>query len=275
MVLYHNYLDQEKPKDVIYHYTTQSGVLGILKSKSLWTTDILCLNDASEFRLAFDLGKEILEEDGRNVDYSILNRLVELLDDSSTPPVFVCSFSEKGDLLSQWRGYGDRLSAVSIGFNSRTLQKQSETQNSALMKCIYDRNKQIQLFRKVYKEIYTSENEYNDIPDEYKSLINPGRFFQFLISIAPIIKDDGFKEEAEWRLISHNKENINFRIGSSFLIPYKSFDLGSLDSAINKVIIGPTPNPEVSKHSLSLLFRELGIDPKDKIQLTDIPFRAW
>jgi hypothetical protein len=275
MVLYNDYIDQEKPKDGIFHYTKLKGCLGILNSKSLWTTDILCLNDASEFRLAFNLGKEILEEDGRIVDYSILDRLVELLDDSSTPPPFVCSFSEKGDLLSQWRGYGDGLSTVSIGFNSRTLQKQSETQNSILLKCIYDRKKQKQILRKGYEEIYTSETDVNHIPDKYKPLINPGRFLQFLITFAPIIKDDGFKEEAEWRLISHNKENIKLRIGSSFLIPHKNFDLGSLDSAINKVIIGPTPNPEVSKHSLTLLFRELGIDPKNKIQLTDIPFRAW
>lgn len=43
--------------DLLYHYTTQAGLLGILGSKSIWCTNTLFLNDPTEFSHAIDLGK--------------------------------------------------------------------------------------------------------------------------------------------------------------------------------------------------------------------------
>ena len=45
----------------IYSYTSQKGLLGILQSKKLWMTNILYLNDSSEFTHTLDLVKAELK----------------------------------------------------------------------------------------------------------------------------------------------------------------------------------------------------------------------
>ena len=35
-------------QELLYHYTTQEGLLGILRDKCIWATDIRYLNDTSE-----------------------------------------------------------------------------------------------------------------------------------------------------------------------------------------------------------------------------------
>jgi hypothetical protein len=37
-----------KPEGLLYHYTDQKGLLGILESKQLWATHYRYLNDTSE-----------------------------------------------------------------------------------------------------------------------------------------------------------------------------------------------------------------------------------
>ena len=55
---------RECTKDVLYHYTTSEGLLGILRDDKLWATDIFHLNDSSEFeygrtQILFELSKKI------------------------------------------------------------------------------------------------------------------------------------------------------------------------------------------------------------------------
>ena len=39
---------------VLYHYTTQDGLLGILRDRELWATDIRFFNDSKELQLVLD-----------------------------------------------------------------------------------------------------------------------------------------------------------------------------------------------------------------------------
>src|ERR1035437_8040735 len=45
----------------LYHYTSQKGLFGILQTNKLWMTNILYLNDSSEFTHTLDLVKSELE----------------------------------------------------------------------------------------------------------------------------------------------------------------------------------------------------------------------
>jgi hypothetical protein len=38
--------------EILYHYTTREGLLGILRSRTVWATSIRFLNDASEYTYA-------------------------------------------------------------------------------------------------------------------------------------------------------------------------------------------------------------------------------
>ena len=50
------------PPVELYHYTSQYGFLGILNTDSLWASKVHYLNDSTEFALALDLAKIVLEK---------------------------------------------------------------------------------------------------------------------------------------------------------------------------------------------------------------------
>lgn len=51
-----------KPETPLYHYTTQGGLLGIIKTREIWATHHQCLNDAQEFIHAKDLFRREIAE---------------------------------------------------------------------------------------------------------------------------------------------------------------------------------------------------------------------
>lgn len=46
----------------LYHYTDQSGFMGIFLNQELWATKIQYLNDEKEYNLALELAEHILKE---------------------------------------------------------------------------------------------------------------------------------------------------------------------------------------------------------------------
>ena len=50
----------ESPDKILYHYTSQKGVLGILDSQEIWATNILYLNDHSEYLYAMEMVSSFL-----------------------------------------------------------------------------------------------------------------------------------------------------------------------------------------------------------------------
>jgi hypothetical protein len=45
-----NIVEAKKPPPVLYHYTNDAGLAGIIESGQLWFSDIFALNDPSELR---------------------------------------------------------------------------------------------------------------------------------------------------------------------------------------------------------------------------------
>lgn len=118
--------------DALFHYTTGSGLLGILKTNELWSTAYYCANDESELRA----GKDILTRVFRNKTDELIrtgdqrvnvfrSRGVDVRDCADQFEKTILSFalhvlgvyitcfckpqSEEDfhhGLLSQWRGYG-------------------------------------------------------------------------------------------------------------------------------------------------------------------------
>ena len=52
---------EKLPPDILYHYTGQIGLLGIIEQAELWATKIQYMNDATEFGLALRLARQELE----------------------------------------------------------------------------------------------------------------------------------------------------------------------------------------------------------------------
>ena len=88
------------PPPVLYHYTNQHGLLGILKSKVIWASHTQYLNDSDEFRHAIKLVRKELErminkDEPEGLQRDLLNEMLEaIFERIETINVCVCSFSE-------------------------------------------------------------------------------------------------------------------------------------------------------------------------------------
>jgi hypothetical protein len=158
---------------MLYHYTSEEGLKGILESDKIWATHIRFLNDYTEFLQAFKdeyLGAladaflaglpESVDQNARNVISGTLSRRnfpqLQKIIESEGHETFVCSFAgrapgdnaafqsagDPGDRLSQWRGYSHSSSGFSLGFDRTLLEKQIEFNNqhakAVLVECRYD-----------------------------------------------------------------------------------------------------------------------------------------
>jgi hypothetical protein len=91
------------PGRVFYHYTDAAGLIGILKNRELWATNILHLNDASEFTQAVRTANSQVKSEGLAWRLDSFDELIKdpesLMQMGSDFP-FVVSFSENGNQLS-------------------------------------------------------------------------------------------------------------------------------------------------------------------------------
>lgn len=288
-----NSLYADKPEKTLYHYTSFTGLLGIIKSQSLWASDIRFLNDAAEMKHTADLLRDEIArrlEEGKS-NSKLLSQFRDWLFHRITDGhmLFVVSLTANGNLLSQWRGYCPLGKGISVGFNSRVISDCAARQSFIIGKCIYDSARQSELTKSILDEIEklaVARGENKDASKRHPSQSYHDVFEEVeadLLRVAAILKHTSFKEEEEWRAVSPVLTNyvnspIYYREGMSMLVPYLEFSL-ILNNAnrmeIQHIYLGPTPNNNLSMTSLSRYLSKSGVSPKDGVTACQIPFRQW
>lgn len=288
----------QQPPDILYHYTTGHGFLGIIREKEIWATSILYMNDAKEFALSFDITLEKIEnkkqEFRNNEDISrLLDRMDKNLRSIESINVYVVSFSKNNNQLSQWRAYSGDY-GFCIGFRKERLVTLAG-QKFYLKPCIYCHSEQ----ENIIEEIINFH-----IEDFQAKSIGSGniidivflKFLEDIVKYSPIIKHKSFEEECEWRLISRltyddgsivipvTDKNMAYRSGKSMIIPYFKFKLCGNDGNFNiaEVWVGPTLHALLQEKAADELLTRYGIvdfvDGKTKpvdIFPSSIPLRNW
>jgi len=280
------------PDKPLYHYTNQKGLLGVIKSRTIWMTHTQYLNDRREFLHAVDLVRtEIKRLQKAELDSSkdqILLRMEQVLDLSPEGiNVCVCSFSEEPDSLSQWRAYG--APGFAVGFPSMFLKDVAAKRDWYLVRCVYDPAHQREIVQALVDEVLEenlSPVEPDDDPDDLELRIRlGGNLLPYINRYAPLLKDESFKEEHEWRIIScplsSSHASFDFREGKSLLIPYYKLDLadGHGRFPIHQITVGPTRDEERSIRSVRnfLMHEDLRKERKGDIpvQASKVPYRDW
>lgn len=260
----------------LFHYTTQIGLVGILRSRTLRATKIQYLNDASEFTLALNLARTQIESMQRSGSFTADAELLEAmkgdLERVESVNVHVCSLTEEADQLSQWRGYARPGDAFSIGFRTDHLKEAALRVGWELVKCTYLEREQEQAIRGLLTSF---------LPDASKSDIaaTSWRAIQALVRLAPTIKHSGFAEEQEWRLVSppidaRNPE-YDFRPGKHTLIPFIPFHLADAGAKVRdcQLFIGPATHPRLSAGAAGTL---LALNAESySVFESKVPFRDW
>lgn len=278
------------PPATLYHYTTQPGLIGIIRQKEIWATHTQYLNDATEYKYGLQIALDELwrmynaaENEDRKTH---LGEMSDSLRGIESINVCVASFSEVRDSLSQWRAYGESSAGFSIGFSGKFLKSLADAEGCYLVPCLYIRKAQIQLVRTLLENVL--KENLTRATTSLEDVSPPGGNLQaYLHRYAPILKDPSFSEEREWRLISRplmcSNRRFDFRPGRSMLVPYFRFPLQSqsINFEIQQVVVGPTPHKTEALQSVqSLLVSEKLHVPKAGttdalVTASTVPYRAW
>jgi len=279
-----------KPPKLLFHYTSPDGLIGILKNKEIWATNAIFQNDEKEQKYAAEIAKDACYNI-KNTSLREDEEAKKLVDElkkkagSAAPRIYIASFSEEENLLSQWRAYCPN-GGYSIGFPSNQLHKMAIAQKFYLSKCIYDRNEQNKI---VYEIIYSFINEFknrkkNGMNENENYEKTAWEFSQYLSQFGTVIKHPQFSEEAEWRIISkkipENHDRIEFRGGNGIVIPYYKFqltndenpDLMDVEGDKLKVMAGPS-NYDLSIRSTATSFVMRKYLGKIHKSVSSIPYR--
>lgn len=276
---------------ILFHYTTPIGLLGISHTKNIWATDLRFLNDKKEFQHSLDITHSILEgfykvDDNQNklkgLNYDFIEYLRINLGENWNPEVYVASFTEEGDLLSQWRGYCP-MGGFSIGFHFDLLSQIAKNNSSFLVPCVYEFKEQKQILEELlvsYSKKYDEaikDNDQNNSDELAHSISN--EFIISLFALAPMLKHESFKEEKEWRIVFSNlvggMPDIQFRANESNIIPYIGISLCQSEEEIKfkEIFIGPASINHYSKEAVMQLLRKNRV-PQNAIRLSSVPYRS-
>lgn len=272
---------------VVYHYCSLPTFLKIFKTRTLWLSDISKSNDSMELKWVYLQYRDLLNKNIDNLDNEakkeipLVNMILDVWMEKIHPTWCVC-FSEKGDLLSQWRAYSDDGRGLSIGFDSSILGRIGE-----ILGEIYIR------FGKINYNIWDLiRPHFNPKPIEmYKSIVSPFSQFSTNFSIidekAPFYKNPSFQEECEWRLalsyrdISKISDPISKEVAEKLAI--QKVKIGSIDfetirdqsvshfdlifydfkNAIKEIVIGPKSKETIESIKLFLISQGLLDDMDD------------
>jgi len=257
---------------VLYHYCSNAAFHSIVENRSIWLSALSLSNDTMEGKLVTDVITEMAKSDG--LDQANIRRLKESVSllEQIVEGLGFC-LSEEGDLLSQWRGYADDASGVSVGFSKKYLEKLSEAslnpQKSGftLQKVEYEYESQKKRIQATYDKIKELINQGAYKPLKYQTILKfktneeieaenkiiKKAFSDLSLTILPLIfeffllKTKAFQEEREWRLISYlskiSDDQCLFLHNSDKIVPYRKFSLSNLEeNSIVEVIFGPKNN---------------------------------
>jgi hypothetical protein len=202
-------------------------------------------------------------------------------------------FSEANDDLSQWRGYTRVGQGVCLRFNTERLRMIAKLNGMHdFTECHYVDNPEAIYVEAINKLLLDVDQAiHSDYAQIIATIDSPTLFIT-----AAKYKSDKFSGEREWRLISpqlgcgwdrdisHMRrdepdENVPvcFRTGRYSLIPYVQFPWtnasADITSAIDGVVVGPTPEPELAQRAVKYALRAHGLDCWENVKVSPIPFR--
>jgi hypothetical protein len=256
--------------EMLYHYTDVAGLIGILSSSSLWATNLRFMNDAEELAHSWRLMLEVLREAKNRARSRAQVELIEEIERAARsewtgyPDFYATSFTENGDLLSQWRGYGSSGGGYAIGFDAARLGGTSSRHTQPhriLNRVIYDEQSQLRVLRATADRML--DLFANVDPTSAAITSARARLFAALGEIVGFVfsfKDPAWGEEQEWRAVRSvpvdEQDEIHFRPHGGIPVPYITLAIGNDAHGrlpIREIVLGPRADNETAARSVELL----------------------
>lgn len=279
---------EQSESDCLYHYTGNSGLMGITSSNCFWVSRSDFLNDSQEIvyfkeileatikelEVSFDDIVNVRDQNG-NLLKLIITETNKMLDKYSeiymnyARQIFVLSLSENNDSLTLFSNYSNG-DGYNIGLKREDFLNQLHIDYQQIIhlgqasKINYNREAQENIvFNDIYDEyeslieILTSRVEHptnEEINSELKKFFNllSLKFFNYSI----FFKHPTFYHEEEYRIIflvddKDARKVVKFRPYNSIIIPYIEIKLREY-LPIKTITIGPKNNLDIAKNSVEV-----------------------
>jgi len=297
---------QAKP-GLLYHYTTQAGLDGILSSDSIWATHFRFMNDSMERLHGLTLFKEALfrgaYEKFKSLDAS--SNLVDYFEKTTANALdaYIACFctetngsTDGGDRLGQWRGYAHGTQGYCLVFDSKLIDKfhAATPRASFCESCIYSEVEQYGLCEQLSNDLLvgpfrdlaveslsTHDTLRKAIKEGTSTLHDWNGFGSSALLYSSLFKHAGFGEESEYRLVKFftlksDSSVIQFRPGKDNPTPYIAISLAlkAANSPLKMIVVGPSLNKEQAAIDLRIRLRQMGL-ANVQVVPSKIPYRNW
>ncbi|WP_164762106.1 MULTISPECIES: DUF2971 domain-containing protein [unclassified Mesorhizobium] len=259
------------------HFTTLSGLMGIVEKRCLWASNVSFLNDRRELQHGIAAAEKVLRDfatlQKKHVFAQIIDDVIVDLRKTKLPDTYATCFCKAHDLLSQWRGYGGRVQGVSVTFAGPQLHTLFRGYGGVAMDVIYDKERTVERMR---RSIVTFSGLADLLREKEVDKIRV-ELTKRLPKLVPRFKDDGFSEENEWRFViqkDNDFERVKFRDADGVLVPYLEVTAPTGKKLpIKRVTVGPGKNQELTMRSVQLFLEAKGYE-KVLVEPSAVPYRS-
>jgi hypothetical protein len=286
--------------DILYHYTSLNTLISIIETQSLYATNVNFLNDSKESKHGVEIVLKAIENLEKNENSDILEKMKKNIDLLYKSEKFVTCFSKNGDLLSQWRAYGNNGKGISLGFEFSGLEDSFDKYLTG-SHIEYDEETQlgsIEEYIKLIIEFYKKAQDKYDWKDQDFNSQVAKFIVAFFNDVIHFFKHSSFIDEREYRLqlevdnimYSQDDIDISFRATENLIIPYtiiknkyisnmETKEPGETESItpvrglpITKIIIGPSLDYKTVKIGLEQFLNKKGYHNVE-ISKSNVPYR--
>ena len=288
-------LELQPPPPIVYHYTNDVGLKGILETGQLWLTDIFSLNDPSELTHGFSVAINALTSKVASdslVGQHFAKDFAAFAEQGAIQKIayfFMCSFSSCGDDLGQWRAYADNGRGYAIGFDAEALENGFTKKdgipipNNSTFHIAYNDARLLGVQSRIVERMRNliilpaRRGLQNSTINVYM------RELQMLLTLHVLhtilfFKHEAYANEREFRFLQIHKADepppVKVRARRYGLVKYREFDWRSIaPDALKKIVVGPAADygtaSQFAKHCLGL-FRFNNVE----VARSEIPYRG-
>lgn len=288
-------VNSQPPPPIVYHYTNDVGLKGILETGQLWLTDVFSLNDPSELTHGFSIAINALTSKVARdsvVGQKFAKNFAAFQEQGAIPKTahfFMCSFSSCGDDLGQWRAYADNGRGYAVGFDAKALENGFIERdgipipNNSTFHIIYSDAQllgiQGQIVEKMRNLIMLPAGRglQNSTINVYMAELQMLLTLHILHTIL-FFKHEAYANEREFRFLQIHRADeppaVKVRAHRYGLVKYGEFDWRSTaPDALRKIVVGPA-----AEYGTTSQFAKdcLGLFHSNNVEVarSEIPYRS-
>lgn len=215
----------------LFHYTTEAGLDGILRTGDLWATSLAHMDDPSEAQLGAKLSSEVSANwSGRSHDFDRIARGISpWVANEANRERFIVSFCSKPDYLLAWRAYAADSAGYCLEFASAALKGRA---GWYMAKIEYREEEQRNEIRRILARVEQAYMSVARTPHiQFLTERSAVSAAMWLSLVAPSFKALQYESEQEWRLIQARLANdespppVRQRLRGGEAVPYVALSM--------------------------------------------------